>query len=232
VEALIRWNHPQKGLLMPGSFLPEIENELISVKVGRWVIASALRQLADWQIKAINIPISVNVSPIQLQQPDFIAGLSEQLAAYPAVPNDLLELEILETSSLKDFDLAAEVVKEGKKLGVKFAIDDFGSGYSSLVYLKKLPVDTLKIDQEFVRSMLKNRDDETILIGVLGLASNFNMVAIAEGVETSEHIQTLLCLGCEYGQGYAISEPLPIIKLEQFLQSWQQEAVSFVALSV
>lgn len=223
-EALIRWNHPTKGLLYPAQFLPQIEQDYVSVQIGEWVIRRALRQINQWLEQDIVLPVSVNISPLQLQQDNFISRLQEMLARFPMVNASLLELEILETSSLENFDWAGEVVKRGNALGVKFALDDFGSGYSSLVYLKKLPVKILKIDQEFVRNMLSNPDDETILIGVLALANSFDMLALAEGVETSEHVDVLLSLGCEYGQGYAISKPLKQQDFIDWLATWRAES--------
>lgn len=222
-EALIRWNHPEHGLLTPDQFLPEIEPDIISIELGEWVIDQTLSQIEQWMSYGFNSPISVNIGALQLQQKDFLDRLEALLYQHPNVPPQRLELEILETSALEDFEWVAEVIHRGKDIGVSFALDDFGSGYSSLIYLKKLPVNQLKIDQEFVRSMLDNPEDEAILKGVLGLAKNFNMSALAEGVETIKHGEVLLSLGCELGQGYAIGRPLPAPEFLLWLEEWQPD---------
>lgn len=220
-EALIRWQHPTDGLLSPGYFIPQIENDSISIKLGEWVIESALQQLELWCDEGVRIPISVNIGALQLQDKHFVPRLSETIAKHPTVPPELLELEILEAKSIANFEQTADTVKQGLALGITFSLDDFGSGYSSLVYLKKLPVTTLKIDQEFIRTILTNSDDEMVLKGVLGLAKNFQKGTLAEGVETLEHVELLLKLGCEYGQGYAISKPLESKAFMEWMANWQ-----------
>ena len=220
-EALLRWQHPERGLLTPAEFLPQIVNDNISVKLGEWVLRNTLNQIQKWQKAGLSTVISVNVGAIQLQQSDFVNSLRHILSDFPDVPTETLQLEILETSALEDFDGVANVIRQCQSFGVEFALDDFGSGYSSLIYLKKLPVKTMKIDQEFVLSILNNHDDQTILQGLLQLAERFNMQALAEGVETLAHVELLLALGCQYGQGYAISKPISADDFYVWYTGWQ-----------
>ncbi len=158
-EALIRWQHPEKGLLPPAVFLPVIEEHSLAIDIGEWVIGTALVQMELWQVGGLKIPVSVNVSAHQLLQANFIVRLRELLAAHPNVRHGDLELEVLETSAMEDLVKASGVIDACRKLGVSFALDDFGTGYSSLTYLKRLPVTMLKIDQSFVRDMHDDPDD-------------------------------------------------------------------------
>jgi diguanylate cyclase (GGDEF)-like protein/PAS domain S-box-containing protein len=220
-EALIRWRHPIKGLLPPAVFLPVIEEHVLSIQVGEWVIDTALSQMEAWQAVGLAIPVSVNVSARQLQQTDFVVGLQQILAAHPNVAPSCLQLELLETSALEDVAQVSQIITACRAIGVSFALDDFGTGYSSLTYLKRLPVTQLKIDQSFVRGMLDDPDDLAILEGVLGLASAFRRQVIAEGVETIEHGELLLQLGCEFAQGYVIARPMPAQEMPKWLASWR-----------
>ncbi|MGZ8222980.1 MAG: EAL domain-containing protein [Methylobacter sp.] len=222
-EALIRWQHPQKGLLPPALFLPVIENHPLSIELGEWVIDSALTQIERWRSVGLNIPVSVNVGALQLQQPDFIDRLHDLLAAHPSIGPGDLEMEVLETSRLEDLVQVAQVIVASRKLGVKFALDDFGTGYSSLTYLKRLPVAQLKVDQSFVRNMLDTPDDLAIVQGILGLAAAFYRDVIAEGVETVAHGEMLLQLGCELGQGYGIGRPMPAYELPGWSANWRPD---------
>ncbi|GAB4400193.1 MAG: hypothetical protein OHK0048_15020 [Rhodoferax sp.] len=219
-EALIRWQHPTRGLLLPGDFLPLIEDHELSVTLGEWVIQTALTQLHQWQQQQVSIPISVNVGARQLQHGDFASRLSALLAAYPDVSPSKLQIEILETSALQDVQRTAETIDACRALGVEFALDDFGTGYSSLTYLKYLPVAVIKVDQSFVRNMLSDDDDRAILQGVIGLAKTFGRVVVAEGVETPAHGQKLIELGCELGQGFGISRPMPAADLPNWVRRY------------
>ncbi|OAI01432.1 diguanylate cyclase [Methylomonas methanica] len=219
-EALIRWHHPEKGLLLPAAFLPVIEDHPLAVILGTWVIDTALTQLETWHAAGLNIAISVNVCARQLQQTDFVQYLSDILAAHPNVQPADLELEVLETSALEDLEHVSNVIKGCQDIGVKFALDDFGTGYSSLTYLKRLPVSSLKIDQSFVHDMLVDPDDLAIVEGVLSLATAFYRHAIAEGVETIEHGRLLLQFGCELAQGYGIARPMPAHKILDWTSTW------------
>ena len=220
-EGLIRWNHATRGVLTPGSFLQTIENHALSIELGEWVIASALQQMVDWSAQGLYLPVSVNVSALQLQQPDFLQRLQALLLAAPALPAGSLTLEILETTALTDLQRMTGLMAECDRLGVGFALDDFGTGYSSLSYLKSLPARTLKIDQSFVRDMSHDPDDLAIVKGVIGLAQAFGRQVVAEGIELLQDGESLLRLGCELGQGYFIARPMPAQDIAAWARNWQ-----------
>ena len=211
VEALIRWQHPERGLLNPIDFLPVIENHALMIEMGEWVIDTALAQISQWQAMGLNIPLntSVNIAAVQLQQPDFTDKLTALLAAHPEVEPRYLELEVLETSALEDVYHISTIMSDCMALGINFSLDDFGTGYSSLTYLRRLPASLIKIDQTFVRDMLSDMDDLAIVEGIIALAKSFKRDVIAEGVETIEHGTALLQMGCELAQGYGIARPMP-----------------------
>jgi diguanylate cyclase (GGDEF)-like protein/PAS domain S-box-containing protein len=223
-EALIRWQHPDKGLLVPAAFLPVIEDHPLSVAVGEWVIDAAMHQMEVWHAAGLDLPVSVNIGARQLMQVDFVERLQDILARHPQVQPGCFELEVLETSALADMAQASQVIDDCARIGVKFALDDFGTGYSSLTYLKRLRVTQLKIDQSFVRDMLDDPDDLAILQGIIGLAAAFNREVIAEGVETVAHGTALLQLGCELAQGYGIARPMPPDQLPAWAATWQPDA--------
>jgi diguanylate cyclase (GGDEF)-like protein/PAS domain S-box-containing protein len=223
-EALIRWQHPDKGLLAPAAFLPVIEDHPLAVAVGEWVIETALHQIAAWQASGLDVPVSVNIGARQLQQDNFVERLQCILALHPHVSPAKLELEVLETSALNDIEQVSRMIKDCAQIGVKFALDDFGTGYSSLTYLRRLRVALLKIDQSFVRDMLDDADDLAILQGVIGLARAFKRDVIAEGVETVAHGTALLHLGCELAQGYGIARPMPPDQLPAWVTNWKPDA--------
>jgi len=208
-EALIRWLHPELGVVAPADFLPVIEDTDFSLTLGDWVIGEALRQMEIWVREGIDLHVSVNISARQLQEPEFARRLAGQLAAHPTVRPQQLELEILETAALEDINRVHTIIEECHKLGVSFALDDFGTGYSSLTYLKRLPARILKIDQSFVRDMLEDPEDLAIIEGVIGLSNAFHRQVIAEGVETAQHGMLLLQLGCDQAQGFGIARPMP-----------------------
>ena len=223
VEALIRWQHPQRGLLSPVDFLPFIDGSDLEKPLGEWVIRTALAQAAAWDLQGQTLSVSVNISAAHLLEPDFYDNLKSLLEQYGPTSATHLELEVLETAALSDMDLAVAVLQSCRELGVKFALDDFGTGYSSLTYLRKLPVDLLKIDQSFVLNMLSNAEDMGIVEGVIRLAMAFNRQVIAEGVETLEHGAALLRLGCHLAQGYGIARPMAADQLPAWLATWQQQ---------
>ena len=219
-EALIRWQHPERGLLAPGAFLPVVEGHPVALEIGEWVIDTALAQMEAWAPCGLKIPVSVNISAQQLQQPDFPTQLHRLLAAHPSIDPSRLEIEVLESSALPDMAQVSQVIHTCGKLGVSFALDDFGTGYSSLAFLKRLPVDVLKIDQTFVRDMLDDPEDLTIVEGMLGLATAFRRLAVAEGVENVEQGILLLRLGCQVAQGFGIARPMPAAALPGWVVSW------------
>lgn len=209
LEALIRWNHPTRGLVYPGEFLPLIENTDFVVEIGDWVIGEAWEQLHRWSAEGIAIPVSVNIDAQHLQHPDFVHNLQGHFARHPEMAPGRLELEILESAALEDVDGMCRLISTCQEMGVRFALDDFGTGYSSLSYLKRLPINTLKIDQSFIRDLLNSPEDLAVIEGVVSLAHVFNRDVIAEGVETVEHGAMLMRLGCDLAQGYGISRPMP-----------------------
>jgi diguanylate cyclase (GGDEF)-like protein len=223
LEALIRWQHPVRGLIASLEFLSAIEGHAISLEMGEWVIGAALRQISQWRSIGINLPISVNITAYQLQQDNFAKRLAALLSAHPEVPPHRLELEILETSVLSDINRVSATMNACHDLGVRFALDDFGTGYSSLNHLRHLPAHMIKIDQSFVRDMLDDADDLAIVKGVVGLAKAFQRDVIAEGVETIEHGEALLKLDCELAQGYGIAKPMPSGDIPEWISSWKAD---------
>jgi diguanylate cyclase (GGDEF)-like protein/PAS domain S-box-containing protein len=223
-EALIRWQHPEQGLLAPGLFLPVIEDHPLAVDIGEWVIDAALIQMELWISQGMDMRVSVNIGARQLQQGDFVERLRAILAMHPRINPNTLELEILETSALEDVAQISQLIQDCAQLGVSFALDDFGTGYSSLTYLKRLKVKTLKIDQSFVRDMLDDPDDLAILQGVIGLAGALRREVIAEGVETPAHGTALLQLGCELAQGYGIARPMPADQMLGWAATWKPDS--------
>jgi diguanylate cyclase (GGDEF)-like protein/PAS domain S-box-containing protein len=222
-EALIRWQHPDRGLLLPAAFLPEIDGHDLIDRIGEWVIDQALTQYETWRNAGLTIPVSVNIAAHHLQSRDFAGRLAALLAAHPGVPPSHLELEILETSALHDIAQVSAVLSECREMGVSVSLDDFGTGFSSLTYLRRLPVDTVKIDRSFVRGAVDNSEDMSILEGVISLAGALDRVVLAEGVEIVDHGRLLLHLGCVYGQGYGIARPMPPESLPAWAASWKPD---------
>jgi len=221
VEALIRWNHPENGMIPPLSFLPIIEETELEINIGNWVVNEAVKQLALWNQQGIQLEMSVNISSYHLQSSSFVEGLENILAKYPNVDSTNLQLEILESSALGDLKSISRVIKACTELlGVSIALDDFGTGYSSLTHMKNLSADIIKIDQSFVRDILDDPNDFAIIDGVIGLAGSFNRKIIAEGVETAEHGLMLLAMGCNKAQGYGISRPIPSDEIPEWLNAY------------
>ncbi|MDD5631234.1 MAG: PAS domain S-box protein [Methylococcales bacterium] len=223
-EALIRWQHPELGLLLPADFLPIVENHPCGIELGEWVIDAAFAQLAQWHEQNFDIPVSVNIGAHHFQQDNFVPGMRERFAAHPAVQPGRIELEIVESSALEDLNKVLKTMQACSEIGLQFALDDYGTGYSSLTYLKRLPVNILKIDQSFVRDMLNDPEDLSIIEGVIGLAKAFHYQVIAEGVETASHGERLLTLGCDLAQGYAIAWPMLGAELPGWVATWQRNA--------
>jgi|GEM_PF-547975 len=223
LEALIRWRHPEKGLLQPKEFLPLIEDNDLIIALGGWVIDRALTQIGAWHRQGLDLSVSVNIAPRHLQQEDFLDRLQHSLAEHPDAPPGKLEIEIVDTAALADTELVAKRIDGCRFLEVHFALDDFGTGYSSLIYLKKLSVQTLKIDQSFVRDILVDHNDLAIVEGVIELAEIFDRQVIAVGVETTEHGILLLNMGCELAQGYGIAQPMPASDIDSWLRNWRPD---------
>jgi diguanylate cyclase (GGDEF)-like protein len=223
-EALLRWQHPERGLMPPGDFLPSIEENELIVRLGDWVLDTMLAQVAAWSRQGLTITVSVNVSALQLQKADFLPKLEKRLRATPEINPRCLEIEVLETVALKNIAQISHLMEECQSMGVGFSLDDFGTGYSSLTYLRRLPANVLKIDQSFVRDMLWDAGDLAIVQGIIGLADAFGRTVIAEGVETEEHGKLLLRLGCKLAQGYGIARPMPAADLPAWIAAWRPPA--------
>jgi diguanylate cyclase (GGDEF)-like protein/PAS domain S-box-containing protein len=226
VEALIRWQHPEQGLLPPGLFLTDLVEGELEVAIGEWVIATALTQCGAWLASGRVLPVSVNLSGYQLLRPDFAERLRSVLAEHSECPPAMLEIEILESAAVSDVDRAADVMGHCRELGVQFALDDFGTGYSSLSLFRRLPVHTVKIDQSFVREMLDSDGDRGIVESVVHLADAFGRAVIAEGVETVAHGLALQKLGCRLAQGYGIARPMPAAEVPAWCERWARVGTS------
>jgi diguanylate cyclase (GGDEF)-like protein/PAS domain S-box-containing protein len=225
-EALIRWHHPQQGLLAPGAFLAQVANTELDIRIGEWVAATALAQLQAWHGQGLPLSVSINISGFHLESPLFVERLRKLLESYPALPAGALQIEVLETVALNDIVIVRDILAACGRLGVTFALDDFGTGYSSLSYLSSLPFDVLKIDQSFVRDMLEDKGDMAIVQGVVALAAAFGRQIVAEGIETPAQYQALLDMGCALGQGYGIARPMPAGDLLAWRSDWLEEGVA------
>jgi len=221
VEALLRWNHPERGLVPPAQFLPLIENTGLSASVGDFVLGRALEQLVVWQRQGLDLSVSVNISARHLQEPDFAQRLAELLARHPQPLGPKLELEVLETAALTDIGYTSALMARCTALGVRWALDDFGTGYSTLTYLKRLPVKVLKIDRSFVHNMLADAQDRAIVEGVISLARTFGCEVVAEGVETPAQARMLLDMGAPFGQGMGIAPPMPAAEVAPWVREWR-----------
>lgn len=224
VEALIRWQHPESGLRSPAEFLPLVEDTDFAIPLGEWVMREALRQVARWRAQGLELQVSINIAPRHMMQKDFATRLSKILAEFPEVPPMLLELEITETAAIEDIAGVAQMINNCKVLGVTFALDDFGVGYSSLTYMRRLPVEVIKIDQSFVRDMLHDSDDLAVVAGVISLSREFQRSVVAEGVETVDHGLHLLRMGCTVAQGYGIARPMPAEDIPAWVASYIPDA--------
>lgn len=223
VEALVRWNHPERGLLVPAEFLPLIDDSPLEIALDEWVLKAALAQHLAWREQGLVLPVSVNISPRNIQQAGFPEYLAKLLANFPEGVSSFLELEVLETSAIGDTARVAEIMNACAELGVTFSLDDFGTGYSSLTYFHRLPISVLKIDQHFVRSMMLDARDQDIVEGVVKLAEALNRPVVAEGVENLELGIMLDALGCQFGQGYGIARPMPADAIVDWSRRWRDE---------
>jgi diguanylate cyclase (GGDEF)-like protein/PAS domain S-box-containing protein len=211
VEALVRWEHPQRGMLPPDAFLPVIEENGLIVPIGRWVLAEACRQVRHWQRTYPADPpltVNVNLSGRQLEDPQLLADVTAILAK-TALPPTSLKLELTETVLVQDTDATLGVLRELKRLGIQLAIDDFGTGYSSLSYVQRYPIDMVKIDRSFVARLNGEPENAAIVQSIIGLARSLHLAVVGEGVETAEQLLQLRALGCDRGQGYHFAQPLP-----------------------
>lgn len=221
LEALIRWQHPERGLLLPASFLPILEDTDFAITLGDWVVAEALTQAATWYDQGLRTMVSINISGAHLLAPHFVEHLQRSLGRHPDLPPSLVELEILETTALEDINRVSAIIESCQQLGVKVALDDFGTGYASLTYFRRLPANILKIDQSFIRDMLEDAEDLAIVEGVIGLTQAFHRQAIAEGVETLDHGLLLMRLGCDVAQGFGLARPMPASEVPGWVASFR-----------
>ncbi|HEX5966358.1 MAG TPA: EAL domain-containing protein, partial [Pyrinomonadaceae bacterium] len=228
MEALVRWNHPSLGLLYPKEFIALAEDSGLIIQLGDWVLRTACEQSMAWQDAGLApMRLSVNFSARQFQQPTFISSVAEILKATNLDPR-WLELELTESSIMKDPEQAIEKLHEFKLMGIKVAIDDFGTGYSSLNYLKRFPIDTLKIDRSFVADVCKDPHDTAIVRAIITLGHALDLTVVAEGVETQEQLQYLSSLDCDVLQGFLFSKSLSASAFEELLVEHRNVALTSV----
>ncbi|UZH03637.1 EAL domain-containing protein [Pantoea anthophila] len=232
-EALLRWQHPQHGLLSPDKFLPMAEKTGMIVNIGNWVIQEACRQLRQWHLQGHpHWSVAVNLSALQFEQSNLVETVVEALAKHQ-IPAELLTLEVTETTAMRDPDESVRILTELTRLGVKASIDDFGTGYSSLLYLKRLPASELKIDRAFVNELQHQKEDATIVSAIVALAQSLQLKVVAEGVETAEQQAFLTSLGCNTLQGYLLGKPVPperVPELTDFVAAETEETVASTGL--
>lgn len=222
VEALIRWQHPEHGLVPPDLFIPLAEQNGTIIAIGEWVLDQACKQLRDWHDQGfIDLRMAVNLSTVQLHHAELPRVVNNLLQMYRLPPRSL-ELEVTETGLMEDISTAAQHLLSLRRSGALIAIDDFGTGYSSLSYLKSLPLDKIKIDKSFVQDLLDDDDDATIVRAIIQLGKSLGMQVIAEGVETAEQEAYIISEGCHEGQGYFYSKPLPARELSAYLKQAQR----------
>jgi EAL domain-containing protein (putative c-di-GMP-specific phosphodiesterase class I) len=217
VECLIRWEHPERGLLAPHEFIEVAEENGAIVDIGNWIIQEACRTGKALSEQARrNIQIAVNISPRQFRDSNLVATIRRNLRESGLNPSTL-EIEITETMLMGNVEAANATVRQLHELGVRLAIDDFGTGYSSLNYLKKFPIDTVKVDRSFIMDIPESADDKAITSAVVAMAHRLNMEVVAEGVETQAQLDFLLELDCEYAQGFLFAKPLPLSHLRPMI---------------
>jgi EAL domain-containing protein (putative c-di-GMP-specific phosphodiesterase class I) len=225
VEALIRWMHPDRGLVLPNDFIPVAEQSGLMQLIGYWVIEEAVRQATAWVATGTPTRIAVNVSARQLDDRGFLNHLRRILEA-SHLPADLLELEITESAAMTDASLAQDVLEQCRALGLGISLDDFGTYYSSLTYLKRLPIDTVKIDRSFIAGLPFVKSDAAIVSGILGLAQALERTVVAEGIETEHQRVWLTRAGCAFGQGYLFGRPMTVAALLSWRKARSTAAAS------
>jgi diguanylate cyclase (GGDEF)-like protein len=218
VEALLRWSHPQRGMVAPGEFIPALEDSGLIIPVGEWVLEEAARQVRSWQREGLQpLPVAVNLSAKQFRRRDLDALIHRTLSAV-GVSASLIELEITESCLMEDPEDAVRLLASLRRAGLRISVDDFGTGYSSLSYLTRLPLNALKIDRSFVRDAVSSSEAASIVRAVIDMAHNLSFTVIAEGVETSEQMAFLRRHGCDLGQGYLFDRPMPAQQLAERLR--------------
>jgi len=218
MEALVRWQHPRRGLVSPAAFIPLAEETGLIRPLGQWVLEEACRQTKRWheQMRGLTLVTSVNLSARQFQQPTLVEDVAAALRQSGVDPG-CIQLEITESVAMEDAEAAVTTLQQLKALGIQLAIDDFGTGYSSLAYLKRFPVDELKIDRAFVSGLGRDSEDASIVNAVASLGHALNLSIVAEGIETIEEARQVHALGCEVGQGYYFAKPMARAEVDGFL---------------
>lgn len=216
-EALLRWHHPQNGMMPSQEFLPLVEETDLIIDIGEWVMDQVLSQLDQWRQAGHEWPVSINIAARHFQRTDFVERLANVLARHSRVAPRMLDLEIVESVAVENIQHVSDCLQACQALGVQFSLGDFGTGYSSLSYLKRLRTQTIKIDQSFVRDILHDRDDLALTTAVIGLAQAFGRQVIAEGLESIEHGELLLQLGCEVAQGDFIARAMPPVDVPDWV---------------
>jgi EAL domain-containing protein (putative c-di-GMP-specific phosphodiesterase class I) len=223
VEALVRWRHPERGLVLPTEFIPIAEETGLVVPLGRWVLGEACRQLAAWNAagrlvgaRLQRLSVWVNVSARELQEPEFVQTVADALKA-SGIPPEHLTLEITESGLMADLDQSTATLHRLRSLGARLAIDDFGTGYSSLSYLERLPVEVLKIDRSFTAAIGHGRDVPVLVRSIVKLGQTLHMEVLAEGIETAEQLTKLRAIDCRLGQGFHFSPALPADEVIELL---------------
>lgn len=217
VEALLRWRHPTRGLVMPDDFIPLAERTGQIVAIGEWVVDEACRQLADWRARGrTDLTMAVNISPVQFSHANFVPAVHGAMERH-RIGADLLVLEITETTAMHDVEASLVTLQRLRELGVRISIDDFGTGYSSLLYLKRLPASELKIDRGFISDLKAGSEDAAIVSSIIALGETLNLNIVAEGVETGDQQALLTQLGCDSLQGYLLGRPAPAEDIEKIV---------------
>jgi EAL domain-containing protein (putative c-di-GMP-specific phosphodiesterase class I) len=223
-EALIRWIHPQRGLVSPADFIPLAEESGLILPIGKWVLDTACAKIKSWQQGTVskNLVLAVNVSAKQFRQADFVLQVKEAIERHGINPR-LLKLELTESLLLNDIEETIVTMKALNGIGVNFSLDDFGTGYSSLQYLKRLPLHQIKIDQSFVRDIVTDHSDKAIVRTIIAIARSLNLNVIAEGVESESQLQLLMEMGCTHYQGFLFGRPVPLAQFETELHWTRSE---------
>ncbi|MDQ6786410.1 MAG: EAL domain-containing protein [Acidobacteriota bacterium] len=216
MEALLRWRHPESGIVAPGEFIPLAEETGLIMPLGEWILRTACTQGKSWQDEGFDLHLSVNLSARQFQQKNLLETIN-CIIRETGFDSHCLELEVTESSIMKNTEVAIKILKELKETGIRISIDDFGTGYSSLGYLKRLPIDVLKIDKSFVQDIAADPDDTALVMTIITLAHNLRLKVVAEGVETQEQLKFLQLLMCDEWQGYLYSKPVPADAFKQLL---------------
>jgi EAL domain-containing protein (putative c-di-GMP-specific phosphodiesterase class I) len=220
----VRWQHPEFGMISPAQFIPIAEETGLILPIGEWVLRTACMQAKEWLQKfSVPLRVAVNLSARQFQQQDLVTTVDRALKN-AALPSGMLEIEITESLGMKNPEATLRTLHELKQMGIHIAIDDFGTGYSSLNYLKRFPIDVLKIDRSFVSEIPHDANDAAIVLAIIALAHSLKLVVIAEGVEKQEQIDYLLLNKCEKVQGYFFSPPVNAKDFEALLQKQQQQS--------